>query len=203
MAITGCSVFGGASVEEAPFKLVQKEGEFEIRDYAPVIVAQTQASAGLSYKKAGNEAFRKLFDYISGENEAREKISMTAPVVAESSDNSSSEKIAMTAPVTSQKEGDSWRYRFVLPEEYDSVESAPRPLNPDVLLLQTEPQRVATITYSGLSTQTARDSNAQALLSWIESQGLSAQSGLRWAGYNPPWTLPPFRRNEVLVDVSE
>lgn len=201
MLITGCSVFGGASVEEAPYELIQKDEQFEVRDYASVIVAQTQVSAGNGNKKAGNEAFGRLFKYISGENEGREKIAMTAPVTSESSEGESSEKIAMTAPVTYQKEGDSWRYRFVLPEGY-TLDTAPRPLNPDVSLAQTEPKRVATVTYSGLGRDKARARNTEALLIWIEEQGLDALSEPRWAGYNPPWTLPPFRRNEVMVDVS-
>ena len=201
MATAGCSVFGGASVEEAPYELVENDGRFEIRDYASVVVAQTEVEAG-----AGNRAFRRLFNYISGENEASEKIAMTAPVVAESDGgddlvSGDSEKIAMTAPVLYQKEGDVWRYRFVLPKTY-TLDNAPRPLSPDVSLAETEPKRVATIRYAWLATDKARARNAQALMDWIESRGLVAQSEPRWAGYNPPWTLPPFRRNEVMVDIA-
>ena len=202
MATAGCSVFGGASVEEAPYELVNKDEQFEVRDYAAVVVAQTEVAA--SFDKAGNTAFRRLFNYISGENEGSEKIAMTAPVIAENDESGSSdsgEKIAMTAPVSYQKEGDMWRYRFVLPRTF-TMENAPRPTNPDVSLFETEPRRVATIRYAWLATDKARAKNAQSLMNWIESQGLVAQSEPRWAGYNPPWTLPPFRRNEVLVDVA-
>ena len=202
MATAGCSVFGGASVEEAPYELVNKDEQFEVRDYAAVVVAQTEVEA--SFDKAGNRAFRRLFDYISGENEGSKKIAMTAPVIAENDESGSSdsgEKIAMTAPVSYQKEGDMWRYRFVLPKTF-TMDNAPRPLNADVTLVETEPRRVATIRYAWLATDKARATNAQALMDWIESQGLVAQSEPRWAGYNPPWTLPPFRRNEVLVDVA-
>jgi len=195
----GCSVLGGGSVEEAPYDLVQKDDQFEIRDYAPVVVAETQVDAG--YKKAGNEAFRTLFDYISGENDGGQKIAMTAPVIAEGSSDSDGETIAMTAPVTYQKDGDVWRYRFVLPESY-SLETAPQPSNPDVVLIETEPKRVAAVRYNWLSTEKARSKNALALLQWIDSQGFTPQSSVRFAGYNPPWTLPPFRRNEVLVDIE-
>lgn len=198
--ITGCSVFGGASVEEAPYQLVQKDEQFEIRDYASVIVAQTQVRADISDKKAGNEAFGRLFKYITGENEASQKIAMTAPVISKTGEKASSEKIAMTAPVTFQKNGGAWRYRFVLPEGY-TIDTAPRPLNQDVSLQKIEPKRVATVTYSGLGRDKARARNTQALLSWVEAEGLEALSEPRWAGYNPPWTLPPFRRNEVLIDV--
>ena len=202
MATVGCSVFGGASVEEAPYQLVKKDGQFEIRDYEAVVVAQTEVDA--SFGNAGNTAFRRLFNYISGENDASDKIAMTAPVIAENDQDDSSatsEKIAMTAPVSYQKEGENWRYRFVLPSNY-TIDNAPQPLNPDVGLAETEPRRVATTRYAWLATDKARASNAQALMKWVESQGLVPQSEPRWAGYNPPWTLPPFRRNEVLVDIG-
>ena len=103
MLCTGCSVFGGASVEEAPYQLVLKDKQFEIRDYAPVVVAETRVDA--SFGNAGNKAFRTLFNYISGENDGGEKIAMTAPVIAETDNSGSGEKIAMTAPVTYQKDG--------------------------------------------------------------------------------------------------
>lgn len=198
MTTTGCSIFGGASVEETPYQLVKKDDQFEIRDYPAFIVAETTVDA--NFGKAGNRAFRTLFDYISGANEGAEKIAMTAPVVAEPNSSKSGEAIAMTAPVTFQKEGGVWRYRFVLPQSY-TLDTAPRPSNPAVELLQTVPKRVAAIRYNGLSTDRARSRNTQALIDWIESQHLVQQSAPRYAGYNPPWTLPPWRRNEVLVDV--
>ena len=201
MIISGCSVFGAASVEEAPYQLVSKDDNFEIRDYAALVVAETRVDA--SFKDAGNKAFRTLFNYISGENEANAKIAMTAPVIAEASDSSSSgEKIAMTAPVTYEKEDDVWRYQFVLPKTY-TLDNAPRPLNADVTLAETAPRRVAVIRYAWLATDKAREKNANLLLEWVDSQGLKPASTPRWAGYNPPWTLPPFRRNEVLVDIAD
>ncbi|NND89261.1 MAG: heme-binding protein [Granulosicoccus sp.] len=178
---------------------MQKDKQFEIRDYASLVVAETRVNA--TFKKAGTEAFRKLFAYISGENEVRENIAMTSPVIAETTLSDSSETIAMTAPVTSRKVGEEWLYRFVLPQSY-TLDSAPRPLNPDVSLAETAKKRVAILRYSGRATEKAQSRNAEALINWIESKGLVSQSEPRWAGYNPPWTLPPFRRNEVLIDVS-
>ena len=197
---TGCAVFGKSSVEEASYELVRQDERFEIRDYAPVVVAETRV--GASYEEAGGIAFRRLFDYISGENEASDEIAMTAPVVAENEGSDTGEKIAMTAPVTSEREGESWRYAFVLPRTY-SIDTAPLPTNPDISLRETAPRRVAVVRYSGRATESARSENARALADWIDSQGLEAESDSRWAGYDAPWTLPPFRRNEVLVDIAE
>jgi len=196
---TGCAVFGKSSVEEAPYELVRQDDRFEIRDYAPVVVAETRVSA--SFEEAGGIAFRRLFDYISGENESRDEIAMTAPVVAESEDDDAGEKIAMTAPVTSERDGESWRYAFVLPSGY-SIDTAPRPTDPEVSLRERAPRRVAAVRYSGRATEDARSENARALADWIDSRGLEAKSDPRWAGYDAPWTLPPFRRNEVLVDIA-
>lgn len=195
---SSCSVFGVESVEEAPYQSVLKEAPFEIRDYASFVVAQTSIQA--SRNEAGNKAFRILFDYISGNNESNSKISMTAPVIAKAEANSS-EKIAMTAPVLAQQAGEAWVYSFVLPNKY-SIDNAPSPLNPKVTLVETEPRRVATIRYSGRDNEQSRARNTEALMKWIEAEGLVQQSTPRWAGYNPPWTLPSQRRNEVLIDIA-
>ncbi len=127
---------------------------------------------------------------------------MTAPVVAEKDLPGVGEKIAMTAPVIASQEADGWLYRFVLPQSYN-ISTAPRPLDPAVNLAEVPPKRVATVRFSGLSTDKARAKNTQALADWMQIKGLSATSDPRWAGYNAPWALPPFRRNEVLVDISE
>ena len=195
---TACSVFGIESVEEAPYQTVRQDKPFEIRDYSPVVVAQTRVNA--DFKEAGNKAFRRLFAYISGDNEAQQKIAMTAPVIAEPTTNESGEKIAMTAPVTAQKQDGSWLYRFVLPESY-SLDTAPKPLDPEVSIAETDHKRVATIRYSGRSTDKAREKQTEALMNWIKSEELVPASEPRWAGYNGPFTIPLFRRNEVLVDI--
>ncbi len=199
ISTTGCTVFGVESVEEASYDIVEKQKRYEIRDYAPMIAVETTVDAG--FEQAGGKAFRKLFGYISGENTAKQKISMTAPVIAESNPEKSSVKIAMTAPVTAQQEGQAWRFQFVLPKKF-TAQSAPAPLNPEVSLVEVPSKRVAVLRYAGSNTQAAQNKNVTLLKKWIESKGLQAVSAPRWAGYNPPWTLPPFRRNEVLIDIS-
>ncbi len=195
----GCSLFGVESVEEASYQRVHKDDRFEIRDYATVVVAETRVNA--EFKDAGSKAFRKLFAYISGENEGSRKIAMTAPVIADAQSGDNGESIAMTSPVVSEQEGNGWRYRFVLPQSY-TIDTAPTPLDPDVTLVEITQKRVATLRYSGRATAKAQALHADRLDSWIVAQGLASQSAPRWAGYNPPWTLPWFRRNEVLIDVS-
>lgn len=199
MTTTGCSVFGIESVEEAPYELVMKDKQFEIREYAPLLVAETRVTADAN--KAGRQAFRRLFGYISGDNESSEKIAMTSPVISDKQQRSSGESIAMTAPVILQKEGEQWRYRFVLPESF-SLDTAPRPTNPEVSLVEVPQRRVATLRYAGRMSEKTQLTKADVLGIWISEQNLVAESQPRWAGYNAPWTLPWFRRNEVLIDVS-
>jgi len=197
--ITGCSVFGLRSVEEAPYDVIERDGKFELRLYEPLIVAQTAVEG--DFKKAGNSAFRQLFAYISGENSADQEIAMTAPVLADTKTSSAGQKIEMTAPVVAQQDGESWRYQFVLPAGM-TLDSAPIPTNPDVTLTQVPARRMAVLRYSGLLGGSNRMAKADELEQWVAANNLTAISANQWAGFDPPWTLPPFRRNEVMVEVE-
>lgn len=200
LATSACSIFGIESVEEAQYKVLQTDGRFEIREYAPVVVAETKVNK--NFKAAGNSAFRKLFAYISGNNTSSEKIAMTAPVVAWKNKPPTGQQITRTTPITESRAGDSWKYRFILPRTY-TLENAPRPLDPKVVLAEVPGTTVAAVRYSGFSSEQARLRNTEALIAWLESLDTVPASDPRWAGYNPPWTLPPFRRNEVLIDLTE
>ena len=197
---TGCSVLGVNSVEEASYRLLEKEEKFELREYEPLVAAQTAVEA--DFREAGSIAFRRLFDYISGNNESQQRVAMTAPVVAEAG-----EKIDMTAPVMvesvgGEPDGNSWRYRFVLPKDY-TIETAPTPLD-GAVTIESVPQRtVAVIRFSGLVSREDVEEKAEELGRWMKANNLEPASAPRWAGYNPPWTLPFLRRNEVMIDVAQ
>lgn len=194
---TGCSVLGKSSVEEASYQVLIKDEQFELRQYAPLVVAETSVDAG--FRKAGNIAFRRLFGYISGDNASNRDIAMTAPVIA---DSSSGEKIDMTAPVIGLPDGEIWRYRFVLPASY-TLQSAPKPLDESIRILSVPEKRVAVLRFSGLVSQSDVDTNSARLARWMADNDLPIASEPRWAGYNPPWTLPFMRRNEVMIDAGE
>jgi hypothetical protein len=89
------------AIEEPRFKVLEKDGSFELREYSPYIVAETRVEAG--FEEAGNVAFQRLFRYISGNNIAQQKIAMTAPVT-----QSRGEKISMTAPVSQVADGNAY-----------------------------------------------------------------------------------------------
>ncbi len=203
--MTGCSVFGGKAAEEPPFETLVSEPPHEIRRYGPIVVAQTTVDA--PYDTAVRTGFGRLFDYISGANEppaggSGAEIAMTAPVLTERE-----AEIAMTAPVlTAGADGSGpVTIAFVLPEGYD-LASAPRPTDPLVELAEIPARRVGVARFSG-SLDEAGIAEARAGLEvWLAARGdrpASGSGGWQAAGYNPPWTLPWLRRNEVIVTLSE
>lgn len=196
---SGCSLVGISNVEEAAYTVVIKDGDFELRDYQPMVIAQTTIND--EFDEAGNKAFRRLFAYISGDNTSNSEISMTAPVIARPAGENSGKKIAMTAPVLQEAGQDGWRYAFVLPAEI-TLETAPEPMDDKVTLAKVPAKMVAVIQYSGFWSEAGMMEKATELRSWIKTRHLKSLSEPRWAGYNPPWTIPFLRRNEVMIDVQ-
>lgn len=197
--VTGCSVFGIRTAEQATYKVLGEHGQFEIRAYDERVVVETDVNA--SFDEAGKIAFDRLFGYISGENVAQAKIAMTAPVMANERDRPEGKKIAMTSPVIGEKRDMDWRYIFVLPESY-TLETAPIPSDPLVKLSVMPSKKVAVIRYSGSRGEKSIHQKSDELVYWIQSNGLEIESKPRSAGYDPPWTLPFLRRNEVMIDVK-
>ncbi len=196
---TGCSFFGIRNTEEAGYAVIVKRDQIEIREYDELVVVETFVNTG--YEEAGNIAFKKLFAYISGENISKTKIAMTAPVMSREEFAADGEKVAMTSPVLGEKQGQGWRYSFVLPANY-TPETAPLPTNPEVKLAVIPGKKVAVIRYSGSWKEQAMREKSEELIEWIRINGLERLSSPRSAGYDPPWTLPFLRRNEIMIDVK-
>lgn len=196
VALGGCSLFGIRTTEEAGYVLVEAEDEFELRDYTAQVTVETTVDA--NFEDAGNRAFRKLFAYISGENRAAESIEMTAPVIAS---EAGGESIAMTVPVMAAQDRQGWRYAFVLPASY-SADTAPLPLRDDVRIAETDRRRVAVLTFTGPWRQSTFNKNLDRLRDWIERSDLEIASPPSFASYDPPWTIPFLRRNEIIIDVK-
>jgi hypothetical protein len=182
------------ATEEAPYTLVEKDNAFEIRNYAPHILAETVVEGTL--EEAGNIAFNRLFRYISGDNKSRDKVAMTAPV----SQQPTGEKIKMTAPVGQQAEQQGWAVSFMMPATY-TMETLPHPLNPQVSLRQVSARLMAAVRYSGFWSEKAYLRNKRELESWIVQKGLTIVGDPVWARYNPPFTPWFLRRNEILIPV--
>lgn len=183
-----------SDVEHPRYAVVSTSGDFEIRDYAPSIVAKTDVAGERS--AAINEGFRRLAGYIFGDNTARGKIAMTAPVTQQAS-----EKIPMTAPVGQTGAGPGvWTVTFTMPASW-ARDALPRPNNPEVSLVEIPGRRMAAIGFSGLVDDRDLAANEARLRAFLSEQGLTASGAAQYAFYDPPWTLPFNRRNEVLVEV--
>jgi hypothetical protein len=172
-----------------------KEESYELRQYELHIVAETIVEG--DFDKAGNEGFRRLFKYISGENQKKQSIAMTTPV----SQETGSEKIAMTAPVSQERTGGQWRIAFVMPSEY-TMDTLPQPVDPKVSLRQVPSRRMAAITYSGSWSRERYEEQKTLLGAFIQRHKLSPLGEPVLARYNSPFTLWFLRRNEVLVPVQ-
>ena len=189
------------AIEEPKYTLVEKSGAFELRAYAPKVLAETLVDGSLD--TASSVGFRRIADYIFGNNTAHnggnEKISMTAPVtMAAKSDKSASEKISMTAPVTMQQTDGKRRMYFVMPSQY-SLSTLPTPNNPAVTLRELPATRMAVIRFSGWVGEEKTAKKTAELMAWLKSKNIVPIGEPELARYNPPWTLPFLRRNEVMV----
>jgi effector-binding domain-containing protein len=192
LTVAGCS---SVDVKEAQYDVVKKDGKFEVRDYAPQIVAETIIEG--TFENAGDKAFNRLFQYISGNNQSKSKIAMTAPV----SQETASEKIKMTAPVAQQKFEDKWVVSFMMPASY-TIKSIPEPNDSRIIIRQIPVRRMAAVRYSGFWSKKNYLKNELELQSWMKKQNLIGIGAPIWARYNPPFTLWFLRRNEILIQVD-
>jgi len=189
------------SVSQADYDVLDTlENGVEIRAYPQEIWATTIADDQ-------NRAFSPLFRYISGDNEKREKIEMTAPVVTTASlpsgnDSAKGEKIEMTAPVVTMNTEEGMFMAFIMPERFD-MQSIPKPSSSLVKLKLVEPRKLAVIRFSGYMSQGSYDKNLKLLREALEGQGISTVGEPLLMQYNDPWTPPFSRRNEIALQVIE
>jgi len=195
----GCSLVG-AKTPEPSWHSVKKDGDIEIRDYDPMIVAEV-TTTGERYA-AINAGFRILAGYIFGGNTAKTKIAMRAPVTQESRD-AKGEKITMTAPVTQEasENQNEWGVRFVMPPEY-TLASLPVPNDTRIKFLKISAHRTAVIQFSGFNTDSNLSEHLKMLMDWLGKNNIAPIGEPTYAFYNPPWTLPFLKRNEVMVKIS-
>ena len=188
-------VRGAMATEEAKYSVLEKQNNFELRQYEPQIVAETFVEG--DFKEVGNEGFRRLFDYISGNNIKKQSISMTAPV----SQEADYEKIAMTAPVNQVRMNGKWRITFLMPPTY-TMDALPEPLDTRINLKEIPGRLIAAYTYSGTWGRNRYEEMKDQLMRLIEEQGLRALGEPIFARYNPPFMPWFLRRNEVLIQVE-
>ena len=175
--------YANTTLETPEYELIRKDGQFEIRQYKPMIVAGTLVQTG--YKKATNTGFRKIANYIFGGNEKTLEIAMTAPVISNS-------------PVDVES---AYEVIFIMPSAY-TLDDLLEPNNSNVELSQRDLGRVASIVFGGWTTETRAEYFHNRLMEWLGDQQLNPDGKYMVAQYNSPWMLPPFRKNEILVRIK-
>lgn len=183
------------ATEEAEYLVLARDGDFELRQYQPQIVAETLVEG--DFREVGNIGFRRLFDYISGKNQKKKSIPMTAPV----SQEAASEKIPMTAPVNQERVGEKWRITFLMPSRY-SRETLPEPVDRRIKLTEIPGRILAALKYSGTWSKERYEDKEKRLRELIHQKGLKIVGEPIFARYNPPFMPWFLRRNEVLIPVA-
>ena len=191
------------AIEEPKYEVLTSQAPFELRHYAPTLIAQTIVEGDMD--AASNKGFRLIADFIFGNNlaagsEQAAKIAMTAPVTVEPQ----SSKIAMTAPVTIEPQlgsAQQWRIHFVMPSQY-TLATIPKPKNSAVTLHELPSKYFVVHRYSGFNTEARVQEKTDEALAWAKQQSLKVVGTPQLSRYDPPWTLPMFRRNEIMVEVA-
>ena len=181
------------SIEEPAFKVRKSYGEFEVREYGPVLVAQTESKE--TFENAGNQAFRILADFIFGKNTTQTKMEMTAPVTQ-------SEKIAMTAPVNLSKGADGFVVQFVMPAKY-TLETLPKPIDPQVKILEVPARQVAVYRYSGSWSEQRYQEKLSLFRELLQKEKILTKGEPTFARFNSPFQLWFLRRNEIWLEVAD
>jgi len=184
-----------SAIEEPKYTVVRQYDGFEIREYAPYLVAEVTVPGPA--EEAGNQGFRILAAYIFGKNRGERKISMTAPVAQAPAPT----KIEMTAPVTQAAANDGYVVQFSMPSEY-TLETLPEPLDPQVKLKEVSGGRVAVIRYSGTWTERNYKEHLEKLQRGVEAAGLRTTGSPIYSRYNAPFVPWFMRRNEIWLKLA-
>ncbi len=186
------------AIEEPPFDLLVSEDDFEIRQYHQHIAASVLSKGDMD--DASSAGFRSIADYIFGNNQhtntgESEKISMTAPVSMQlpSSDNLSQDQL--------NDDSQQWQVSFFMPAKYQ-LDTLPTPNNNQVKLEKIEAYYAAVIRFSGFTGSAKVENKVKLLQQWIENQQYTRKGAAHLARYNPPWTLPFLRRNEIIIQIE-
>ena len=193
LVVIGVFVFNRttrAGYESAEYKVIETDGKFEVREYPDLMLASTatKIDAQSSGKGGRDGSFMKLFRYISGANQSKQKISMTTPVFMEKDETEA-------------------QMGFVMPKEV-AVAGTPQPTGEGIAIRKRTGGRFAVIRFSGRLNEKLAKENEAKLREWMKTKNLTAAekkidtaelTNVESASYDPPFTPGPFRRNEVLI----
>lgn len=178
IAYMGWKMTSRSGYESAEYNVLESDGSFELREYPDLMLVTTASK----FQSQGNDgSFGRLFQYISGKNENDRKVAMTTPVFME--------------PENQKTDG---QMGFVIPKEI-AAESVPKPSNENVQIQKRSGGRFAVLRFAGRMNEETQASAEEKLRKWIDSKGFKGGDAIEFAGYDPPWTPGPLRRNEILI----
>ncbi len=183
------SLLANRGLESPRYHVTAKADGYELRNYDPVIVAETEVAG--EYREALGAGFRRLFRFISGDNTEGGRISMTTPVTEHARDGAGARK-----PGTGLR-----TIAFVMPRDR-AQDQLPAPNDPLVRLRPVPARTVAAVRFKGWATPGRVGKKTRALMAAVARHGYSVVSEPETAIYNPPMTVPFLRRNEILVEVK-
>ena len=178
-----------SKVEQPSYSVERSDGPFEVRAYPPTIVAQITMRGGR--REAIGAGFRLVAGYIFGDNATHQKVAMTAPVLQQ----------RVSGEAVDPAEGTSWTVRFVMPRTW-SMTTLPKPADARVTVVAHPAERYAVVRYSGLARGGAIAEKTRALTGYMAEQKLRPAGEPVFAFYDPPWTLPFLRRNEIMIGIA-
>lgn len=184
-----------SNVEQPKYQIISSDGPIQLRTYNPLIVAEVKMQG--ERQQAIYAGFRLLADYIFGNNKANNKIAMTEPVTQQEG-----QKIAMTAPVTQQSNGDEWSVHFTMPSKY-TMDTLPQPNNKAVILKEIPAKSYIVIKFSGLATKNNITKQEKKLQDYVREKKINTIGKPIYAFFNPPWTIPFLRRNEIMWELVQ
>ena len=184
-----------SDVEQPKYKVLLSDKIIEIREYQPIIIAEVKIIG--ERKEAIKIGFKLLADYIFGNNQIKEKIEMTAPVQQQHN-----KVISMTKPVMQQKHDSAWKVNFVMPSKY-TIETLPKPNNRDINIKELPNKKYIVIKFSGSNSDDNIVKNEIEIKKYISQNHIKSIAEPIYAFYNPPWTLPFLRRNEIMIEIEK
>ena len=187
-----------SNVEHPEYAVIEKYKTIELRDYAPRIIAQVSVSG--PREDSISTGFRQLADYIFGNNSPKAAV-LERETISQNGKTSKNQKIEMTAPVEQSLIDDTWVINFTMPSEY-ALETLPNPNNVAVKLSEIPSQSFIAIQFSGMNSASNINKYEKKLRAFTAENNIRIQKNPIYAFYNPPWTLPMLRRNEVMFRID-
>jgi len=169
-----------SNVEKPKYHVISSQENIEIRKYNPMIIALVEVQG--ERKEAIKGGFKILADYIFGNNKSKEDI-------------------PMTAPVRQQKFQENWQISFIMPSEYN-METLPQPNNKNISLKELPSKKYIVINFSGMISDQNIALHEEKLKKYTLENEMHILSSPIYAFYNPPWTLPFMRRNEIMIEIN-